>query len=83
LNRRFYRLKKNDAALVGPVIDAKEEINRIVNELNMHLMHRLGSNEPNRRATYRLETEIVEYLKRVYYFAKANCKGAEGYNKRQ
>lgn len=49
---------------------AKPEINQLAKEADDHLTHRLASTEPNRFAAFRIESEIVEYLKRVYYFAK-------------
>ena len=45
-------------------------INQLANEAENHLAQRLIVEEPNRLATFRIESEIVEYLKRVYYFAK-------------
>ncbi|MFC1558675.1 Na/Pi cotransporter family protein [candidate division KSB1 bacterium] len=64
----------NDKASVKAVLGAKEKINKLVEDINAHLLQRLSSDDPNRRATYRLETDVVEYLKRVYYFAKQIAK---------
>ncbi|GAB4422630.1 MAG: Na/Pi cotransporter family protein [Anaerolineae bacterium] len=60
--------------LAEEVLAAKLEINRLANDAEEHLAHRLIADEPNRLATFRIETEIIEYLKRVYYFAKRIAK---------
>lgn len=60
--------------LAEEVMAAKLDINRLANDAEEHLAHRLIANEPNRLATFRIETEIIEYLKRVYYFAKRIAK---------
>lgn len=49
---------------------AKGKINQLVIAAEEHLSNRLLVEEANRLATFRVETEIIEYLKRIYYFAK-------------
>jgi phosphate:Na+ symporter len=56
------------------VIDAKDEVNRLASEAEIHLARRLTAEANDRLALYRIETEIIEYLKRVYYFAKRIAK---------
>ena len=53
---------------------AKLEINQLAMAAENHLANRLVAEEPNRLATFRIESEIIEYLKRVYYFAKRIAK---------
>ena len=53
---------------------AKEDINRLAAQAETHLSRRLAADEPNRLATFRLESEVMEYLKRMYYFAKRIAK---------
>jgi phosphate:Na+ symporter len=60
--------------LAGEVENAKEEINTLANQAERHLATRLTAEEPERLAIFRLESEIVEYLKRVYYFSKRIAK---------
>jgi phosphate:Na+ symporter len=60
--------------LAEEVMAAKLDINRLANAAEEHLAQRLIADEPNRLATFRIETEIIEYLKRVYYFAKRIAK---------
>ncbi len=67
-------LRSSDRHLAEEVMAAKGEINQLVYEAETHLTQRLTAAGPNRLATFRIETEIVEYLKRVYYFAKRIAK---------
>jgi phosphate:Na+ symporter len=53
---------------------AKLRINRLATDAENHLAHRLTVDEPNRLHSFRIESEIIEYLKRVYYFAKRIAK---------
>ena len=63
-----------DRATAEEVENAKEEINRLADKAERHLALRLTAEEPERLAVFRLESEIVEYLKRVYYFSKRIAK---------
>ena len=40
----------------------------------MHQAQRLVADEPNRLATYSVEMDLIEKLKRIYYFAKRIAK---------
>jgi phosphate:Na+ symporter len=61
---------ENDLRSAMEVLEAKAEINERADAAERHLAHRLTVQAPNRLATYRMETELIENLKRVYYFAK-------------
>jgi phosphate:Na+ symporter len=37
-------------------------------------VHRLVATEPNRLPAYRMEVDVIEKLKRIYYFAKRLAK---------
>lgn len=65
---------ESDKVLAQEVIAAKPEINRLAEAANDHLGRRLIAEEPDRLETFRIETEIIEYLKRMYYFAKRIAK---------
>jgi phosphate:Na+ symporter len=67
-------LVESDQQLAEEVMAAKLEINQLAMEAENHLANRLVAEEPNRLATFRIESEIIEYLKRVYYFAKRIAK---------
>ena len=57
------------------VIAAKPDINEIADSLELRLSRRVGATEDGRRVLYQIESELIEYLKRVYYFAKRLAKG--------
>jgi len=67
-------LVDSDQPLAEEVMAAKLEINQLALAAETHLANRLVAQEPNRLATFRIESEIIEYLKRVYYFAKRIAK---------
>ena len=56
------------------VISMKDEINRLSDSAALHQASRLVAEEPNRIAAYTVEMDIIEKLKRVYYFAKRIAK---------
>jgi phosphate:Na+ symporter len=67
-------LDRDDAELARRVTDAKEELSRLAADLDRHLAGRLTAHEPGRLAAFRVESDIVENLKRIYYFAKRIAK---------
>ena len=48
----------------------KAEINTLAHSATLHEARRLVADEPNRLAAYRVEIDVLENLKRIYYFAK-------------
>lgn len=67
-------LVKFDKGLAENVIAAKPTIERLINEAEAHLARRLVVKEPNRALLFRVEFEIIEYLKRVYSIAERIAK---------
>jgi phosphate:Na+ symporter len=63
-------LTDDDPIAAAAVIDAKAEVNQLALDAEAHLTARLVADAPNRLAAFRLESDVVENLKRVYYFAK-------------
>ena len=70
VERATEAVASEDAGIAAGVIAAKPEVNRLAEEAEAHLTERLAAPEPRRLAVFRLETELVEALKRIYYFAK-------------
>ena len=70
VDRATEAVASQDRAVALEVLSAKAEINRLAAEAESHLAARLAAAAPNRLAVFRLESELVEALKRVYYFAK-------------
>ncbi len=67
-------LVENNAQRAQQVLDEKQHVNDFATKLENHLTQRLAANEPNRLQTFRLETEMIDYLKRVFYFSKRIAK---------
>lgn len=63
-------LARKDAKAAKRVVALKRKVNAAVDDLSAHLTRRLAADEPERVATYRLEVEAIEQLKRTYYFSK-------------
>lgn len=74
VERALESLANADKQAAEEVMAAKLEINQLSANVENHLARRLIADEPNRFDAFRLESEIVEYLKRMYYFAKRIAK---------
>ncbi|MDP7016057.1 MAG: Na/Pi cotransporter family protein [Pirellulaceae bacterium] len=72
--RAIRAIVSEDIEAAREVSSAKGELNRLAAIAENHLSRRLSADEPNRLATFRLESEIMEHLKRMYYFAKRIAK---------
>jgi phosphate:Na+ symporter len=63
-------------------IDMKPEINARTAEARGHQLERLTADEPQRFEAYRIESDIIEDLKRIYYYAKRAARvGVPGDNR--
>lgn len=51
-------------------IDMKPEITAMTADAREHQLERLTVDEPDRIITYRIEADIIEDLRRIYYYAK-------------
>ncbi|MCP4701091.1 MAG: Na/Pi cotransporter family protein [Gammaproteobacteria bacterium] len=67
---------EKDQRAAREVISMKADINRLVESATRHEAQRLVAQEPNRLPAYTMEVEIIEKLKRIYYFAKRIAKSA-------
>jgi phosphate:Na+ symporter len=65
--------QKNELA-ARTVTTMKQEITRIADSAAAHQAQRLVAEEPNRIPAYTIEIDIIEKLKRIYYFAKRMAK---------
>ena len=72
--RAIRAVVSHDQDVAREVAAAKVEINRLTANAEMHLVKRLSAEAPHRLAMFRLESEIMEYLRRMYYFAKRIAK---------
>ena len=64
----------NDVEVAREVIGMKEELHRLTDWAAIHQADRLVVDEPNRLSCYTIEVDIIEKLKRIYYFAKRMAK---------
>jgi len=76
VERSVEALVAGDADVAREVMRAKNDINELARHAEAHLSRRLAADQPKRLAMFRLESEILEYLKRMYYFAKRVAKSA-------
>jgi phosphate:Na+ symporter len=74
VERSVKALVAEDRDMAEEVLAAKSEISQLASAADEHLSRRLSADEPNRLAAFKLESEIIEYLKRMYYFAKRIAK---------
>jgi phosphate:Na+ symporter len=65
---------KSDKTIAQQVLAAKDEVNHLAQAAESHLTRRLTAAEPHRLASFRIESALIEYLKRMYYFAKRIAK---------
>ena len=70
----LYAVMENDPRAAQEVIAMKGEINVLVEAASRHQAERLVVDEPNRLAAYQVEIDVIEKLKRIYYFAKRMAK---------
>jgi phosphate:Na+ symporter len=56
------------------VIAAKAEINLLARDAELHLARRLIAPDADRLALYRIETDLIEAAKRIFYFARRTAK---------
>ena len=52
------------------VISMNEDLNRLAEQADLHQAKRLVSEDSGKFEAYRVEVEIIEKLKRIYYYAK-------------
>jgi phosphate:Na+ symporter len=67
-------VEDDDQKAAQEVISRKGDITRLMESAAMHEAKRLVAEEPNRLAAYTLEMDILEKMKRIYYFAKRMAK---------
>ncbi len=75
--RVVWAVERSVQALAGEDVDAAREVRKAKSEMVLlsetveaHLAQRLAANEPNRVGLFRLESDLIEALKRIYYFSK-------------
>lgn len=64
----------SDRSLAQEIVDTKQAVNGIADRISNRLVQRLVAEDPHRTSTYRVESQLVEHFKRIYYFAKRVAK---------
>ncbi|MDJ0523223.1 MAG: Na/Pi cotransporter family protein [Planctomycetota bacterium] len=70
VRRSVRSVRRNEPSAAQEVIAAKGEIMKLADDANDRLMERLGAPEAHRMDAFRVESELVEALKRIYYLAR-------------
>ncbi|MCG6861360.1 MAG: Na/Pi cotransporter family protein [Chromatiaceae bacterium] len=76
-------VSQNNEQAAEMVTTMKQEIQDIVASTAAHLAERMVADEPNRIPTYSVEVDLLEKLKRIYYFAKRMAKTVEAQAQRE
>ena len=61
---------QKDIEAAHEVVNMKKRVNQLSSSAALHEAERLVAEEPNRLAAYTIEMDMLENLKRVYYFCK-------------
>ena len=64
----------DDQRAAQEVISMKDDIARLIDSATMQQSRRLVADEPNRLEAYTIEMDLIEKLKRIYYFSKRMAK---------
>lgn len=67
-------VRSGDVEAARRVVAMKPEIQELVQKATRHGAARLVAHEPNRVAAYTREMELIEQLRRIYYFCKRICR---------
>jgi len=67
-------VSKQDLVAASKVVELKPEISNIVHSTSSYLNERLVAHEPSRVITFTAEVQLIENMKRIYYFAKRMSK---------
>lgn len=67
---------EKDQAVALEVLGMKEHISSLVQAADLHQAQRLVADEPNRLEAYAMEIDVIEKLKRIYYFSKRIAKAS-------
>ena len=68
-------MEKDEEAARG-VLGMKDYIGMLVQSADRHQAQRLVADEPNRLEAYAMEIDVIEKLKRIYYFSKRMAKAS-------
>ncbi|MCP4412525.1 MAG: Na/Pi cotransporter family protein [Gammaproteobacteria bacterium] len=67
-------VSQNNKVAASMVLQMKISVSETVASAGVHLSERLVADEPDRVAIYTAEVQLIENMKRIYYFAKRMAK---------
>lgn len=67
-------VSQNNKEVAERVVKMKDDISALADSAALHQAKRLVVDEPNRISAYTIEMDIIEKLKRIYYFSKRMAK---------
>ena len=70
LQTAFQALTEQDEQKAVAVVKSKKEFNKLADESRIHLARRLVTDEPDRLETFRIETNVIDNLKRIHTLAR-------------
>jgi phosphate:Na+ symporter len=76
LEQAIVAVTQRSAEAAQLVVSMKAEINELAQSAALHEARRLVAAEPNRLPAYTVEMDLLENLKRIYYFAKRMARTA-------
>ncbi len=71
-------LEREDPLRSESVVALAPQVDHLSAQAKRHLLERLSALEPNRTWTFRVESDIVENFKRLYYFSKRIAMAVTG-----
>ncbi|MFQ5527418.1 MAG: Na/Pi cotransporter family protein [Thermoanaerobaculia bacterium] len=74
LDASLVAVTQNNEIAAKVVTKMKSEINRLADSAALHGAGRLIADAPMREETYSMEMNVLENLKRIYYFTKRMCR---------
>ena len=67
-------VSQEDPALANKVLQRRTRIGELAEKASAHLAQRLLTDEPNRVEVFRVESDIISQINRLYYFAERIAK---------
>ena len=77
----FQSYASNNTNLAREVINAKKEVTQYAQDAVNSLSKRIGGRDARRLELFRIESDIIENMKRIYYFAKKISREVDAYAK--
>lgn len=74
LDATLAALEEQSEETARQVVDMKRDLNEIAAEAQDHVNRRLVAADPNRLASYRTEVDIMENLRRIFYWVRRAAK---------